>query len=276
VARSAKGPAYDPPRVWWGTPTDRDVASQVAAKGAGPPPSADSSPFLDRLRHILAEHRRHGGHSRRLNSRRSRVRQIIFSAHAPARILSMVDSCLESTARLPRRKVNVIRHRREDVAAILLDHLNALHCHPAFLASPGTDRTIVELRRLSKDLNVERWRVMQPLTRSERTALKDYRTPKQTVLDLILNNFLREENIERYGLNSEEALSPKKAQRMLVTGNVRALSRLRVPPRLIARLFGDLRLAEVELLGAPPLTARLSAANAKKIVQRSPTLSPQE
>jgi hypothetical protein len=141
-------------------------------KGSGPPASGDR-PFLTRLRRILAEYRRRGGHSRRLNPRRSVILRAIRSEPAQARILSVVDSCIESAARLPQRRRAVIQERRSAAAAILSDHLCALDCHPAFLASRGTDPAIAKLKRLLTDLNVGRWRAMKTLSRSERAALGD-------------------------------------------------------------------------------------------------------
>jgi hypothetical protein len=240
-------------------------------------PNHDERPFLVRLRCILAEYRRRGGHSRRLNPRRATVLRVIQSEFASARILSLVDSCIESAGHLPRRRRAVIQQRRGVVAGILSNHLYALHCHPAFLASPGTDLAIAKLKHLLKDLNVGRWRAMKTLSRSERAALGDYRTPEQAVVETLFDSFIREENLERYGLESEEFMSPRKARTTLVTKDVRRLSQQRLSPRLISHVFAELRRAELEL-GLPLLVGRVSTANAKKIIQRVQiqTLPPQK
>ena len=107
------------------------------------------------------------------------------------------------------------------------------------------------------------------LSPSKRAALGDYRTPEQAVVSIALQGFLREENLERYGVESEEFMSPKKARKTRVSSDIRALSQHRMSPRLISDLFAELRRAEVELLGEAPLVERVSIANAKKIIQRT-------
>jgi hypothetical protein len=86
----------------------------------------------------------------------------------------------------------------------------------------------------------------------------------------VLERFIREENLERYGLDSVEFRSSKKARTARVIQDVRRLSQQRLSPRLISYLFAELRQVEIELVGQAPLVKRVSAASAKKIVQRLP------
>jgi hypothetical protein len=270
------GPHSSPPEIILRQPLlpsrrrrrTRAIATLPRGKQGQNLPNHDERPFLARLRGILTEYRRRGGHSRRLNPRRASMFRVLRSEFASARILSIVDSCIASAGHLPWKRRAVIQQRRSVIAGILTDHLYALHCHPVFLASPGTDRAIAKLKHLVKDLNVGRWRTIKALSRSERAVLGDYRTPEQAVVEPVLDSFLREENLERYGLESEDFMSLRTAHTRLVTRDVRALSQQRVSPRLVSHLFGDLRRAEVELFGRPALVRRVSIANAKKIIQR--------
>jgi hypothetical protein len=86
-----------------GGPPEKKRKNPSARRGS---PAADERSFLTRLRRILAEYRRRGGHSRRLNPRRSIVLRVIRSEPAQMRILLVVDSCIASAARLPQRQAS--------------------------------------------------------------------------------------------------------------------------------------------------------------------------